>query len=122
MSEKLTLKNFGGSLSGGTINFSIHEMNQLLRANGLPIWNNPKDRIEPFLWMLIRLFVAQQIDFTQVSGILFPPEVLAKQSNTLKASRVAIGGTPGTAIAARELYTLQFNFVGAEPLTDPDLL
>ncbi|WP_024547125.1 hypothetical protein [Picosynechococcus sp. NKBG15041c] len=122
MSEKLTLKDFGGSLSGGTITFSIYEMNELLKANGLPIWNNPKDRIEPFLWMLLRLFYSTQIDFTQVQNILFSEEQLAKQSNTLRVSRSSASGTPGTAIAARELYTLQFNFVGAEPLTDPDLL
>lgn len=59
-----------------------------------------------------------------MSGVLFNQQDLENQSRTLRVSRVNLSPTilSASSISARELYTLQFNFVGANDLTDPDLL
>ncbi|QCS50308.1 hypothetical protein FEK30_13245 [Picosynechococcus sp. PCC 11901] len=120
----LTLQDFGGQFSPSTITFNVAELNARLEAAGLPKWDEPRDAIEPLLWVLLRLFYSTQIDFSQVSGVLFNQQDLQNQSRTLRVSRANLSPTllSPSAISARELYTLQFNFVGANDLTDPDLL
>ncbi|WP_143592287.1 hypothetical protein [Picosynechococcus sp. PCC 7002] len=120
----LTLQDFGGQFSPSTITFNIADLNAKLEAAGLPKWDDPRNAIEPFFWILLRLFYSTQIDFSQVSGVLFNQQDLENQSRTLRVSRVNLSPTilSASSISARELYTLQFNFVGANDLTDPDLL
>ncbi|WP_157094734.1 hypothetical protein [Picosynechococcus sp. PCC 7003] len=121
----LTLQDFGGQFSPSTITFNIAELNAKLEAAGLPKWDEPRDAIEPLLWVLLRLFYSTQIDFSQrIQGVTYSPEALANQSRTLQVSRTNFSTSTlsPSAISAREFYSLQFNFVGANDLTDPDLL